>query len=552
MKKKTAVIIGSGFGGLGSACLLAKAGYKVTVYEKNDQIGGRAGVFEVRQTENGSWEELPETVIGDELQGDSEDRSEAVQNGTVSEDHRDNAADRSKNCFRFDMGPSWYLMPDVFEHFFNLLGEDVHKHLKLEKLSPSYRIFYKDTFLKVDIHSDLKKDLPTIEHLEVGAGAALQRYLDQAAYQYDVAKDRFMYKNYDSFRDFFTKEMAVEGRKLSVLSSMDKHVKKYFKSEAMQKIMQYPLVFLGSSPYNTPAIYNIMSHIDFNMGVYYPRGGIYEIVKALQNISEKHGVTFKTNTAITKILVEDGRAVGVELADGTQDKSDIVISNADIHHTETKLLAPEHRTKSSRYWKTRTMAPSALIMYLGVKGDIPELTHHNLLFSKDWKKNFKEIFDKPKWPSDPSLYICKPSETDESVAPEGHENLFVLVPIAPGMTYDDEQMEMYADKILETIEKHMYVTDLRERIVYKRLFCSYDFADRYNSYKGSALGFAHTLRQTAIFRPNNISNKVDGLYYVGAGTNPGIGMPITLISAELMYKRLVGDKSAGPLKPSQL
>lgn len=504
---KSAIIIGSGFGGLGAAAILGKAGYQVTVLEKNDQIGGRAGLLQV-ETEAGG--------------------------------------------FRFDMGPSWYLMPDVFQHFFEILGEDVDDHLDLKKLGPSYRIFYKDTFRKVDIYSDLKRDIPTIEQIEPGAGQALQRYLDQAAYQYDIAKDRFMYKNYDSIRDFFTKEMAVEGRKLSVLSNMNRYVSKYFQTDAMQKIMQYPLVFLGSSPYNTPAIYNIMSHIDFNMGVYYPQGGIYEIVKALQTIGEKHGANFQTSSQVTKIIVEDDRAAGVLLADGSELRADIVISDADIHHTEQDLLAKPYRTKSERYWKSRTLAPSALIMYLGVKGEIPSLTHHNLLFSKDWRKNFSEIFDKPKWPTDPSLYICNPSKTDPSVAPAGHENLFVLVPIAPGLDYDDAKLEEYADRVLETIEKEMRLPDLRDNIVYKKLFSVKDFASRYNSYQGTALGLAHTLRQTAVFRPNNISKKVHGLYYVGANTNPGIGMPVCLISAELMYKRLINDTSAGPLKPEQI
>lgn len=503
MNRKKALIIGSGFGGLGAACLLTKAGWDVTVVEKNDQVGGRASVFDAEG-------------------------------------------------FHFDMGPSWYLMPDVFEHFFELLGEDVHNHLALHKLKPSYRVFYKDTFLKADIYSDLEKDIKTIEQLEAGAGPSLRRYLDQAAYQYEIAKDRFMYKNYDSIRNFLTLEMAREGRKLKVLRSMDKHVRKHFKTQAMQKLMQYPLVFLGSSPYNTPAIYNIMSHIDFTMGVYYPMGGIYEIVKALQHIAEKNGATFHLNSAVEQIIVKGGGASGVLLDDGRELMADIVISNADIHHTETALLDPQYRTKSERYWKSRTMAPSALIMYLGVKGKIPELTHHNLLFSKDWKQNFKEIFSRPRWPKDPSLYVCMPSKTDPTVAPDDHENLFVLVPIAPGLKYDDTLLEDYAEKILKTIEKDMYVKDLRERIVYKKFFSVKDFESRYNSYKGSALGFAHTLRQTAVFRPNNISSKVRDLYYVGAGTNPGVGMPICLISAELMYKRLVSDKSSGPLKPEQI
>lgn len=496
---KSAIIIGSGMGGLGSACLLAKAGWNVTVLEKNDQTGGRAGVFKA-------------------------------------------------NGFTFDTGPSWYLMPDVFEHFFELLGEDVNKHLQLERLSPGYRVFYKDTFLRADIHSEREKDLETVEQLETGAAVKLEKYLEKSSYQYSIAKDRFMYKNYDSLRDFLTPEMAIEGSKLKVLRKMDKHVRQYFKSDAMQKLMQYPLVFLGSSPYNAPALYNIMSHIDFNMGVYYPMGGIYELVKALQNIAENNGALFKTNSAVQNIIVENDKARGVVLEDGTELRADIVISNADIHHTETKLLDKKHRTKSDRYWNTRTMAPSALLIYLGVRGEVPELVHHNLLFSKDWKRNFKDIFDRPRWPKDPSLYVCKPSETDPNVAPKGHENLFVLVPIAADLKYDQTLLDNFADKILETIEKHMYVKDLRERIVYKKLFCVEDFETEFNSYKGSALGLAHTLKQTAIGRPNNISKKVKDLYYVGAGTNPGIGLPVTLISAELMYKRLMNDKTSGPLQ----
>ncbi len=496
---KTAIIIGSGFGGLGTAAILAKAGYKVTVLEKNEMVGGRASVFEAKG-------------------------------------------------FKFDMGPSWYLMPDVFEHFFEILDEDVHEHLDLKKLAPSYRIFYKDLNEKVDIYSDLEKDLPTIEAIEEGAGEALKDYLDKAGYQYDIAKDRFMYKNYDSIRDFLTREVATEGRKLSVFKNMDKYVSGFFKTEQMQKIMQYPLVFLGSSPYNTPAIYNIMSHIDFNMGVYYSQGGIYEISKALAYIAKKHGAKLHVNTPVAEIIVENWEAVGVRLEDGKELRADIVISNADIEHTETKLLGELYREHSDKYWKKRTLAPSALIMYLGVKGKLPSLTHHNLLFSKDWKKNFGEIFDTPRWPSDPSLYICAPSKTDPSVAPKGHENLFVLVPIAAGLDYTEKQLEKYADTILQTMENEMDLKGLREKIVYKKLFSVKDFSSRYNSYQGTALGLAHTLRQTAIFRPNNVSKKVKNLYYTGAGTNPGIGMPITLISAELLYKRLTGDKTSGPLK----
>lgn len=500
MKEKV-VIIGAGFGGLGSACILAKAGYDVTVVEKNSHLGGRANVHKA--------------------QG-----------------------------YTFDMGPSWYLMPDVFEHFFDLLGEKVEDHLDLVRLGPSYRIFFKDSDRHpvIDIFSDLQKDLATFEMLEPGSTQKVQKYLDRAKMQYEIAYDRFMFKNYSSIKDFLSFEMMTKGSKLSVFSKMDGYVRKYFKSDEMQKIMQYTLVFLGSSPYNTPALYSIMSHIDFNMGVFYPQGGISKIPEALVSIAKKHGAKFMTDTAVDHIETQNGKAKQVVLEDGNKLEADVVVSNADIHHTETKLLSQEYRTYSTSYFEKATLAPSALIMYLGVDGEVPEFVHHNLVFSKDWKKNFAEIFDSPMWPTDPSLYICNPNKTDPHVAPEGKENMFVLVPIAPGLDYTQNELEAYSDKILELIEKTCKIQNFRKRIEYKKLFCSKDFESLYNSYKGSALGLAHTLRQTAVFRPDTKSKKVENLYYVGANTNPGIGMPICLMSAELVYKRLKGINSPHPLE----
>ncbi len=488
---------------MGSACLLSKVGWEVTLLEKNEQLGGRAGQLKAKG-------------------------------------------------FTFDTGPSWYLMPDVFEHFFGLLGENVHDHLELVKLSPGYRVFYKDTYLHVDIFSDFSRDRKTFEALEAGAGEKLRVYLERASYQYEIAKDRFMYKNYDSLGDFFTWKMLTQGRKLNVLSNMESYVRKFFKTDQLQKLMQYPMLFLGSDPHNTPALYNIMSHIDFSLGVYYPKGGIYTITESLARIARKNSVNLRVSSPVRRIIVKNGQATGVELESGEMMWADIIISNADIHHTEQKLLKPEYRVYGHKYWQSRSLAPSALIMYLGVKGSLPSLEHHNLLFSKDWRRNFAEIF-RPrwataKWPSDPSLYICNPSKTDPSVAPIGHENLFILVPIAPGLEYTGSELESYSDTILQTVETTMKIPSLRTRVVYKKLFCVKDFANRYHSYQGSALGLAHTLRQTSIFRPSNKSKKVKGLYYVGAGTNPGIGLPATLISAELLYKRLTSDNTTGRLQ----
>lgn len=495
---KTAIIIGSGVGGLATACLLAKQGYSVEIFEKNEQLGGRLSLFEA-------------------------------------------------DGFRFDMGPSWYLMPDIFEHFFELMGEQVSDHLQLIRLSPSYRIFFKDQNRQVDLYSDLERDRATLEALEPGSYEKLKEYLRRAEEAYSISKRSFMYKNYDSLRDLFTWEAIKNGRRLSVFANMHEYICRFFKTDALQKILEYQLVFLGSSPYKTPALYSIMNHIDFKMGVYYPQGGMYEIVKALVNIGKKHHVSFRVNAPVERILVEQGRAVGIRLLTGEEKRADLVISNADIHHTDTVLLPEEVRQYDDHYWKTRVLAPSALILYLGVKGRIPSLTHHNLLFSKDWKQNFAEIFDQPTWPKDPSIYVCAPATTDPTVAPPDHENLFVLVPIPAGLEYTDERLAEETQKVLRNLEESMHIPDLRSRIVYQKIFCAKEFTERYNSYQGTALGLAHTLKQTATFRPNNINPKVKNLYYVGGNTNPGIGVPICLISAELILKRLMGDTSGAPL-----
>lgn len=506
MESKKVVIIGAGIAGLASACYLSKKGYSVTLLEKNDKVGGRANIFE-------------------------------------------------KDGFRFDMGPSWYLMPDIFEHFYTLMGENISDHFTLKKLSPSYRIFFKDeriengTPLTLDLYSDIEKVKSIFETIEKGSARKLEEYLKYSKYGYEIAKSEFMYKNYDSIFDFLTPRIAIEGTKLRVFSKMHTYVKKFFKSPILQKIIEYQLVFLGSSPYNTPALYNIMNHIDFNMGVFYPEGGIYEIPKSLERIALKNGATIRTSSPVAKILVDDktSKTKGVQLASGETIEADIVISNADMHHTETFLLDVKYQERNEKSWDKKVMAPSAFMLYLGINKKIPELLHHTLLFSKDWETNFKQIFDTPMFPTDPSLYICSPSKNDPSVAPEGMENVFVLVPIASGLDYTDSDLEVYKEKILDTIAKELKLDNFKESIIFSRTFCVKDFYSMYNAYKGTALGLAHTLTQTALFRPNNYSKKVKNLYYAGAGTNPGIGVPICLISGELVYKRIERIKNSHPL-----
>lgn len=496
------VIVGGGIGGLGAAGIFAKAGHDVVLLEKNPRVGGRANLLEAKG-------------------------------------------------FTFDMGPSWYLMPDVFEAYFRLVGERVEDWLDLQRLSPNYRVFFKDAGDTVDISGDIATDAATFERIEPGASQKLRAYLDASKLQYDIALKRFLYKNYDSIFDFFTKEALVDGRKLSVFSRMDAYVSRFFKDERLKKIAEYTLVFLGSSPYDTPALYNIMSHVDFNLGVWYPMGGIVKVVDALAGIAQKNGAQIRTSSPVRRILVENGTAFGVELESGEILRADTVISNADLAHTDMDLIPAPYRERDASFWDKKTMAPSAFILYLGVDGKIPQLVHHNLLFAKDWRKGFDEIFGHAQWPSDPSLYVCAPSVTDPSVAPQGMENLFILVPIAPGLEDGEEQRAAYAEKILALVEAEMKIPDLRKRIRFQKIYAVSDFAKDYNSFKGTALGMAHTLRQTAFFRPNNVSRKVKNLLFVGAGTNPGIGMPVCLVSAELAYKRFIGDRSSGHLESLQ-
>jgi phytoene desaturase len=499
MNKKV-VVIGAGIGGLGTAGLFARKGYDVTLLEKNSTLGGRANIFEA--------------------QG-----------------------------FKFDMGPSWYLAPDLFQHFFDLMGERIEDHLDLVRLSPSYRIFFRNDPGRIDIHSDIEKDGATFEAIEPGSSAKLREYLKQSEYQYGVATQHFMYKNYDTVFDFFNKRVMTEGQKLSVFSKMHAFVSKFFRSRKLQQVMEYTMVFLGTSPYEAPALYNLMSHMDFNQGVSYPQGGFYELIRALARIAEKNGAVLRTSSPVDQIVVNDDREVGgVRLASGEFVAADIVISNADMWHTETRLLEPRWQTHRQGYWDKRTMAPSAFIMYLGVSEKLPNLIHHNLLFSEDWRKNFDDIYKTPKLPDEPSLYICAPSVTDPAVAPEGKENLFVLVPIASDLKMSDDEKGRYADRVIELIERDMDIPGLRSKIEFKRIYTVDDFLADYNAQKGTALGLAHTIWQTAIFRPKNQSRKVKNLFYVGAGTNPGIGTQICLISAELAFKRVHGITSAEPLK----
>ncbi len=488
---ESVVVVGSGFGGLATACYLADAGAEVTVIEKNEQLGGRASVLE-------------------------------------------------RDGFRFDMGPSWYLMPDVFERFFGHFDREPTEYYGLEHLDPHYRIFFKDGD-KVDVTRDLERTKQVFESYETGAGAALERYLDKSAENYEVGMEHFVYEDRASLREFVDIDVARQARGLSLLGSMQDHVEDYFDHPKLQQIMQYTLVFLGGSPKNTPALYNLMSHVDFNLGVWYPEGGMGGVVDGIVEMGEELGAEFLVDEPVTEIK---GRYGGF-LVETERDKllADIVVSDADYAHTEQALLPPEKRQYSADYWESRTYAPSAFLMYMGVEGDVPELEHHTLVLPTDWEQHFDQIFEEPAWPENPAYYLCVPSKTDDTVAPAGYSNLFVLVPIAPGLDDDEETREWYRGLILDDIAEFTD-TDLRDRMVVEETFSVSEFADRYNSMRGTALGMAHTLRQTAMFRPPHRSEAVDGLYFTGSYTTPGIGVPMCLISGDITADAVLEDYGA--------
>ena len=491
---RSVAVVGGGVGGLSAACYLADAGADVRLLEKNEQLGGRASRLE--------------------------------QDG-----------------FRFDMGPSWYLMPDVFERFFAHFDREPSDYYELEQLDPHYRIFFKDGD-QLDVRGDREYMRELFESYETGAGDRFEEYLDTSQVHYETAMEQFVYEDRSRLRDWVDPDvMRAAPIGLKLTGSMQSYVDGYFENPKLKQIMQYTLVFLGGAPKNTPSLYNIMSHVDFNLGVYYPEEGLGSVVDALTELGGELGVTYETDSEVTS-LTRGRNGFIIEVNDGeTTYQPDEAVVNADYAHAEQDLMPEHERQYDEDYWEKRTYAPSAYLLYLGVEGEVDELAHHTLVLPTDWDAHFEHIFDDPAWPDDPAYYLCVPSKTDDSVAPEGHSNLFVLVPIAPGLADDDGIREHYRDKILDDIAENTGV-DLHDRVVVEEQFAVSDFADRYNATEGTALGLAHTLRQTALLRPSNRSSAVDGLYFTGSFTTPGIGVPMCLISGEHAAEALIEERAA--------
>lgn len=481
------IIIGAGIGGLATANLLAQDGHDVHVYEKNDQLGGRTGQFK-------------------------------------------------KDGFTFDTGPSWYLMPGVFERYYSLLNTTPKKELELIKLSPTYKVYSGDEVLTLT--GDIEKDAATFERLEKGAGNSLRNYIKKSTKTYELALKHFLYSNFETLAPFFKKEVLQNSLTMLRLVKVPIHsyVGRYFKNPQLQQILEYATVFLGSSPYSAPALYSLMSALDFNEGVYYPRGTMYAVVESLVKIGKGYGVSYHVNTPVARIITEGNRTTGIEFADGTNEPVDIVISNADLHFTETSLLEPAAQSYPQRYWDKREASPSALLMYLGIEGRIPEFEHHTLLFTDDWRENFDAIFKKKIVPRPASIYISKTSGTD-ATAPKGQENIFVLVPLPAGITLSALEQDSLADEYLEQIKAKTGI-DLKTRTRSRTLFGPSQFSEKYNAWQSTMLGPSHKLFQSALFRTSNRSKKIHNLFYVGASTVPGIGVPMCLISAELVRERI--------------
>lgn len=512
-RPRTAVVIGGGITGLATAALLAREGLDVTVLEKQPETGGRAG----------SWE---------------------------------------TGGFRFDTGPSWYLMPEVFDHFFRLLGTSADEQLQLVRLDPGYRVLFEDTAEPVDIAATRDANIELFESLEPGAGARLVEYLESAEEVYAMAKKRFLYSTFASFLPLLRADVLSRGPRLArlLLEPLSSFVAKRFTDPRIRQILGYPAVFLGSSPFTTPSMYHLMSRLDLADGVLYPMGGFHRIVSVIGDLARAEGARVLTGAEVTGIRTakpargRKPRAVGVDYlsADGTGTSldADLVVSAADLHHTETTLLPESLQTYPEKYWEHRVPGPGGLLLHLGVQGPLPQLQHHTLLFTKDWEANFGQIFGAQTSVPDPaSLYVCRPSATDPDAAPEGHENLFVLVPVpsdpalgAGGIDgAGDPRIEKMADAVIAQISDWAGIPDLAERIIIRRTVGPQDFVEDLNSWRGTLLGPAHILKQSAFFRGSNASRKVDGLLYAGGSTLPGIGLPMCLISAELILKRLRGD-----------
>jgi len=486
---KKVIVIGSGFASMAAATCLADKGLEVVVLEKNNQAGGRARQFKAEG-------------------------------------------------FTFDMGPSWYWMPDVFENYFSLFGKKVSDYYQLERLDPSYQVFFEEEAWKIPANLQELKD--QFENREKGSSIGLEKFLQEAEYKYRVGMDDLVQKPALTIMEYANWKVISGAFRLQLFNSLSDHLKRFFKDEQILKILEFPVLFLGAEPEKTPALYSLMNYADIQLGTWYPKGGMHEIVKAMKKLAEEKGVVFHFNKEVKEFKTGKDKVTAVTAA-GEDFTADYYVSGADYHHTE-QILGNEKRNYSEEYWDSRKMAPSSLLFYLGINRRVEGLLHHNLFFDEDFKLHAKEIYDDPKWPSKPLFYVSAPSVTDSSVAPEGMENLFVLMPVAPNLDDDESTREKYFEIMMDRLEERCGHS-IREHIVYKRSYAHSDFIKDYHAYKGNAYGLANTLRQTAILKPSLKSKRLKNLYYTGQLTTPGPGVPPSLISGQVVAKEILKQLS---------
>ena len=476
---KNIYIIGSGFSSLSASCYLSKEGYNVTVLEKNETLGGRARQFK-------------------------------------------------KDGFTFDLGPSWYWMPDVFERFFADFGKEPSDYYTLDKLSPGYEVYFgKNDSIKIS--DKIEEIYELFESVEPGSAKYLKQFLDSAKANYDTAIKDLVYKPGVSPLELVNSTTIA--RVTQFFSTIRKQVRKNIKNDKLIEILEFPVLFLGAKPNNTPAFYNFMNYADFGLGTWHPRGGMHKVVEGMVSLATSLGVSFTTNANVEKIITDNTNTVKGLLVNGKEIKTDLVLSGADYHHTET-LLDTDLRQYSEKYWAKKTFAPSSLLFYVGFDKKIKNTSHHTLFFDTDFDKHAEEIYDQPKWPSAPLFYANFTSMTDITSAPDGKEAGFFLIPLAPGIEDTEALRELYFEKIMHRFED-LTNQDVKKNVIFKRSFCVKDFENEYNSYKGNAYGMANTLLQTAFLRPKIKSSKVNNLYFTGQLTVPGPGVPPALISGKI-------------------
>jgi phytoene desaturase len=487
MPSKKVIVIGSGFAGLAAASFMAKEGWEVTVLEKHATPGGRA-----RQLK--------------------------------------------ENGFLFDRGPSFYWMPDVFDRYFSSFGKKRADYYSLQRLDPSYRIYWDDAI--TDMPADMNALRTFFESLEPGSAAKLDQYLAGAAYKYKVGMNNLVYKPGRSLTEFMQWETIKGVFKLDVFTSIKKHIHKYFRHPRLRQIMEFPVLFLGALPEDTPALYSLMNYADLEGGTWYPHGGMYSVVEGMHRLATELGVQFHFNENVKEIAIVKKLAKQVITEKNTYE-SPVIISGADYHFTETALLPPSYRTYSSSYWEKRVMAPSCLLYYVGLNKRLKNAAHHSLFFDVSFEQHGNEIYANPQWPSHPLFYVSVPSVSDSTVAPEGGESLVFLVPVASGLQGDTEELrERYFTNIVNRMEKRLGES-FSDSIVYKQSYAVSDFVNDYNSFRGNAYGLANTLRQTAILRPSCQSKKVKNVFFTGQLTVPGPGVPPSLISGEVVSREVL-------------